>query len=184
MVAFNPAAPAPPPVINPGLPGQQQVPFQAPPQMPPMQAPAMMQPQAAPVPPPVPGSSPVALAGPSRDDLAKMLGGAVDLIIVRLLDASTVNLAGRVDVNQIAAVAEAKAKSEMKVVDLAQASYGAGKQAAQRHFAELLTAAPGCYLLLNGYEPIIPAGYLEILAARVTKFHIVTDAGRQTTTIF
>lgn len=168
MVAFNPAAPAPPPVINPGLPGQQQVPFQ-------QQAPV------APAPAPTPT---VNFAGPSRDDLAKMLGGAVDLIIVRLLDASTVNLAGRVDVNQIAAVAEAKAKSEMKVVDLAQASYGAGKQAAQRHFAELLTAAPGCYLLLNGYEPIIPAGYLEILAARVTKFHIVTDAGRQTTTIF
>ncbi len=165
LVSFNPAAP---PVAQAGLPGQQQIPF-----TPVVQAPA-----------PVAVPAPTTFAGPSREDLAKMLGGPVDLIVVRLLDAATVNLQGRVDVNQMAAVAEAKAKSEMKVVDLAQASYGAGKQAAQRHFAELLTAAPGCYLLLNGYEPILPAGYLEILAARVTKFHIVTDSGRQTTTIF
>ena len=181
MVAFNPAAPAAAPVISPGLPGQQQVPFQYP------QQPQAVIPQAAPAPTPAPAAAPpqaINFAGPSRDDLAKMLGGAVDLIVVRLLDAATINLQGRVDVNQMAAVAEAKAKAEMKVVDLAQASYGVGKQAAQRHFAELLTAAPGCYLLLNGYEPILPAGYLDILAARVTKFHIVTDSGRQTTTIF
>jgi hypothetical protein len=173
------------PVIQPGLPGQQQVPFQYPQAAQgsvmataPMQAPA---PQVAPQVAPTPA---MAFTGPSREDLARMLGGPVDLMIVRLLDAATVNLQGRVDVNQIAAVAEAKAKGEMKVADLAQASYGAGKQAAQRHFAELLTSAPGCYLLLNGYDPIIPSGYLEILAARVTKFHIVTDGGRQTTTIF
>lgn len=163
MVAFDPNS------IQPGIPGQQTVPFQ---------------PAPAPAPAPVAPAPVAPVGGPSRETLAKMLGGAVDLIVVRLLDAATVNLAGRVDVNQVAAVAEAQAKAEMKVADLAQASYGAGKQAAQRHFAELLTQAPGCYLLLNGYEPILPSGYLEILAARVTKFHIVTDSGRQTTTIF
>lgn len=173
MVAFNPAAPAPAPlIIQPGLPGQQQVPFQ--------------QPQAAPQIQAAPVQVGPSFGGPSRDDLAKMLGGAVDLVIVRLLDAAAVPqlLQGRVDVNQIAAVAESYARSEMKVADLAQASYGQGKQAAQRHFGELLTKAPGCYMLLNGYDPIIPDGYLQILAARVTKFHIVTDGGRQTTTIF
>lgn len=174
MVAFDPNAV--PVAISPGLPGQQTVPFQQPPMQVMQHAPVIQQ---------APAAAPnLNFTPPSREDLAKMLGGAVDLIMVRLLDAAQINLAGRVDVNQMAAVAEAKARSEMKVADLAQASYGQGKQAAQRHFAELLTAAPGCYLLLNGYEPLIPAGYLDILAARVTKFHIVTDGGRQTTTIF
>jgi hypothetical protein len=121
---------------------------------------------------------------PTRESMAQMLGGAVDLIVVRLLDAATVNLQGRVDVNQLALLAEKQAKSEQKVMDLAQSAYGAGKQAAQRHFADLLTQHPGCYLLQNGYDPIIPDGYLAILAGRVTKFHLVTDSGRQTTTIF
>lgn len=183
MVAFDPNA------IQPGLPGQQTLAqFQMPaqpqaviPQMPPMQAqPAVYQPPAQPA--PIQPAAPV--GGPSRESLAAMLGGPVDLIVVRLLDAATVNLTGRLDVNQIAALAESRARTEMKVADLAQSSYGQGKQAAQRHFAELLTQAPGCYLLLNGYDPILPDGYLQILAARVTKFHIVTDGGRQTTTIF
>jgi hypothetical protein len=156
MVAFNPAQAAP-------------VSFPA--QLPPQQ--------------PQQGYAPVAPGGaPTRESMAQMLGGAVDLIVVRLLDAAAVNLQGRTDVNQLALLAEQRAKAEQKVVDLAQSAYGAGKQAAQRHFADLLTQHPGCYLLQNGYEPILPAGYLEILAARVTKFHIVTDSGRQTTTIF
>jgi hypothetical protein len=130
-------------------------------------------------------AAPQVFAGaPTRESMAQMLGGAVDLVVVRLLDAATVKLDGRTDVNQLALLAESKAKAEQKVVDLAQSAYGAGKQAAQRHFADLLTQHPNCYLLQNGYEPILPAGYLEILAARVTKFHIVTDSGRQTTTIF
>jgi hypothetical protein len=165
----------------------------APPQPPPQPAPGPMvafnPAQAAPVsfPPAQPQvqMAPVAPGGaPTRESMAQMLGGAVDLIVVRLLDAAAVNLAGRTDVNQLALLAEARAKQEQKVVDLAQSAYGQGKQAAQRHFADLLTQNPGCYMLQNGYEPILPAGYLEILAARVTKFHIVTDSGRQTTTIF
>jgi hypothetical protein len=140
------------------------------------------QPQFAPAPQ---QAAPQVFAGaPTRESMAQMLGGAVDLVVVRLLDAATVKLDGRTDVNQLALLAEQRAKSEQKVVDLAQSAYGAGKQAAQRHFADLLTQHPNCYLLQNGYEPILPAGYLEILAARVTKFHIVTDSGRQTTTIF
>lgn len=178
MVAFDPNAP---------VPGQQTIPFQQPapvqPQFQYPQQPQAVIPQAAPA-QAAPAQAPVQAGGPTREDLARMLGGAVDLIVVRLLDAATVNLQGRVDVNQIAAVAESRARTEMKVADLAQSSYGQGKQAAQRHFAEILTQTPGCYLLLNGYEPILPSGYLEILAARVTKFHVVTDSGRQTTTIF
>jgi hypothetical protein len=189
MVAFNPAAPAPGPAISPGLPGQQAIPFQPQPQGPVMQQPAPAPQQPAPAPvyqqPATPAPT-LSFAGPSRDDLARMLGGAVDLIIVRLLDAAqiTQQLQGRVDVNQMAAMAEAKARAELKVSELASIQYGVGKQVAQRHFAELLTAAPGCYMLLNGYDPILPDGYLDILAARVTKFHMVTDGGRQVTTIF
>ncbi len=155
MVAFDPS------VIQPGLPGQQAIPFAA---------------------QPVPVA--VQTGAPSREDLARMLGGPVDLVMIRLLDAAVFPLQGRADVNQLAAVAEAKARAEMKVTDLAQSAYGQGKQAAQRHFAELLTQAPGCYLLLNGYEPMIPSGYLEILAARVVKFHIITDNGQKHTTVF
>lgn len=113
-----------------------------------------------------------------------MLGGPVDLIVVRLLDAAAVDLKGRVDVNQLAAVAAAKAKSEMKVLDLAQSQYGQGKQAAQRHFSDLLTQTPNVYLLLNGYDPILPDGFLEILAGRVVRFHIVQDQGRSIIDIF
>ena len=182
MVAFNPAQAAP--VSFPAQPPPQQPqpsmgalfvgPGVAPPQ----------QPQQGYATPQIP-LQPVAPGGaPTRESMAQMLGGPVDLIVVRLLDAAGVNLQGRTDVNQLALLAEQRAKQEQKVVDLAQSAYGAGKQAAQRHFADLLTQHPGCYLLQNGYEPILPAGYLEILAARVTKFHIVTDSGRQTTTIF
>jgi hypothetical protein len=164
MVAFNPAAATAPVSFPPAQPPQQPAQGYAAPQIP-------LQPVA-------PGGA------PTRESMAQMLGGAVDLIVVRLLDAAAIKLDGRADVNQLALLAEQRAKQEQKVVDLAQSAYGAGKQAAQRHFADLLTQYPGCYLLQNGYEPILPAGYLEILAARVTKFHIVTDSGRQTTTIF
>lgn len=163
MVAFNPNQPTSP--IGPSGP---LVPSFQPPQAPPAQ----------------PQQMTVAPGVPSRDQLAQMLGGAVDLVVVRLLDAAAIKLDGRTDVNQLALLAEARAKAEQKVMDLAQSAYGAGKQAAQRHFADLLTQTPNCYLLQNGYDPIIPDGYLAILAARVTKFHIVTDSGRQTTTIF
>lgn len=122
-------------------------------------------------------------APPSRAELAKMLGGEVDLIVVRLLDAGGINLAGRADVNQLAMLAEKQAKAEMKINDLAQGAYSAGKQAAQRHFGQLLNSTPGCYLFMNGYEPIIPDGYLPILVARVTRLHNITDGGNKTDTI-
>jgi hypothetical protein len=134
--------------------------------------------------PAAPAPAPIASGAPSRETLAQMLGGPVDLFVVRLLDAAGVKLDGRVDVNQLALLAEKQAKAEQKVADLAQSAYGAGKQAAQRHFADLLTQHPNCYLLQNGYEPILPAGYLEILSSRVVRFHIATDSGRQITTIF
>ena len=129
--------------------------------------------------------APAVFAGaPTRESMAQMLGGAVDLLVVKLLDAANVKMDGRVDVNQLAMLAEQRAKAEQRVVDLAQSSYGAGKQAAQRHFADLLTQTPNCYMLQNGYDAILPDGYLTILAGRVTKFHIVSDNGRQITTIF
>jgi len=182
MVAFNPAQAAP--VSFPAQPPPQQPqpsmgalfvgPGVAPPQ----------QPQQGYATPQIP-LQPVAPGGaPTRESLAQMLGGAVDLIVVRLLDAAAIKLDGRTDVNQLAMLAEARAKAELRIADLAQAQYAAGKQAAQRHFADLLTQTPNCYLLQNGYDPIIPDGYLAILIARVTKCHIVTDNGRQTTTLF
>jgi hypothetical protein len=137
-----------------------------------------------PNPAPAPAPAAVATGAPTREALAQMLGGPVDLFVVRLLDAASVKLDGRTDVNQLAMVAEQRAKAEMKVADLAQASYGAGKQAAQRHFADLLTQNPNCYMLQNGYDPIIPDGYPAILSSRVVRFHIATDNGRQITTIF
>lgn len=180
MVMFDPTA-----MAQQTIPFQQPSPVQASPQVPAM-FPSFISSVPVPAQPTVPvaASAPVVVGGPSRDDLARMLGGAVELILVKLLDAATADLKGRVDVNQLAAVAESRARAEMKVADLAQASYGQGKQAAQRHFAELLTQAPRCYLLLNGYDPIIPDGYLQILAARVTRFYVVTDGGRQVTPIF
>jgi hypothetical protein len=135
-------------------------------------------PNPAPPPAPTPGGA------PTREVLANMLGGPVHLTVVRLLDAAQVDLNGKVDVNQLAALAAAKAKAEMKVMDLAQSQYGQGKQAAQRHFADLLTQAPNVYLLLNGYDPILPDGYLEILSSRVVRFHMVQDSGRTIVTIF
>lgn len=144
----------------------------------PMQPPAPVAP--APAPAPVAPSN----GAPTREALANMLGGPVYLTVVRLLDAAQVDLNGKVDVNQLAALAAARAKSEMKVMDLAQSQYGQGKQAAQRHFADLLTQAPNVYLLLNGYDPILPDGYLEILSSRVVRFHMVQDSGRTIVTIF
>jgi hypothetical protein len=133
-----------------------------------------------PVPPPAVAPGHIA-PGLDRENLARMLGGPVDLLIVRLVDVAAVNLAGRIDVNQLALLAEQQAKGEMRILDLAQGSYGAGKQAAQRHFADLLTKYPNVFLLLNGFEPILPAGYLEIVAARACKAYSVSDQGRQVT---
>ena len=117
-------------------------------------------------------------AGLDRAGMAQALGGAVTLIVCRLLEAGSANLTGRVDANQLSLLAEKAAREEMRIVDLAQGSYGSGKQAAQRHFAELLTKYPHCYLLMNGYEPILPAGFLEILIARTVHVYQVTDQGR------
>lgn len=118
-----------------------------------------------------------------RVEIAKMLGGSVDILILRMLDASTVSLSGRTDLNQLVAMAEQNAKNEMAIRDLAQGAYGAGKQAAQRHFGLLLTQYPKTYLLLNGYEMIIPADYFHIACARITKAVLISEQGRTATSL-
>lgn len=108
----------------------------------------------------------VSAVGMDRSQMATALGGPVRLIVCRLLEINSVNLTGFVDANQLALLAEKNARAELRIQDLAQAQYGAGKQSAQRHFADLLNKNPQCYLLMNGYEFIIPDGFLEILIAR------------------
>ena len=71
-----------------------------------------------------------------------MLGGEVDLIVVRLLDAGGINLQGRADVNQLAMLAEQMAKAEMKIQDLAQGAYSAGKQAGTALFRPVAQQGP------------------------------------------
>ena len=128
---------------------------------------------------PTPSAGTPLTSGPlDRVKMAQMLGGEVDLVVVRLADTAVIDLTGRVDVNQLALLAEKQAREEIRVLDLAQSAYGAGKQAAQRHFADMLTKQPMCYLLMNGYDPILPDGYLEIAIARTTKAYVVTDQGK------
>lgn len=115
--------------------------------------------------------------GLNRAQLAQALGGEVRLIVCRLLEVNNVNLTGYTDVNQLSLLAEKLAREEMRIVDLAQAQYGAGKQTAQRLFAELLTKYPACYMLMNGFEPILTAGYLDILIARTTYVYHVSERG-------
>lgn len=115
--------------------------------------------------------------GMDRKAMAQMLGGPVNLIVVRLLEINSVNLGGGVDANQLALLAEKNAREELRIIDLAAASYGAGKQAAQRHFAALLSKHPNCYLLMNGFEFIIPDGFLDILIARTVFVLHVSDRG-------
>jgi hypothetical protein len=140
-------------------------------------------PPVAPLPLVVPPQQPVAqqpvagVAGMDRKAMAQMLGGPVNLIVVRLLEINAVNLGGGVDANQLALLAEKAAREELRIADLAAAQYGAGKQAAQRHFAALLTKHPNCYLLMNGFEFIIPDGFLDILIARTVFVLHVSDRG-------
>jgi hypothetical protein len=115
--------------------------------------------------------------GLNRAQMAQALGGEVRMIVCRLLEVNNVNLTGCTDANQLALLAEKLARDEMRIVDLAQAQYGAGKQTAQRHFADLLTKYPNCYMLMNGFEPILSAGYLEILIARTTYVYHVSERG-------
>lgn len=124
--------------------------------------------------PPADPATPVIM---SRDEMARMLGGPVTLIVCRLLEVNSVNLQGRVDANQLALLAEKNARAELRISDLAQAQYAVGKQVAQRHFADLLTKHPHCYLLQNGYEFILAAGFLEILIARTVHVYHVSDRG-------
>ncbi len=130
---------------------------------------------------PHPASVAAPMAQPTvmnRAEAARLLGGPVTLIICRLLEVNSVDLKGRMDANQLALLAEQNARAELRIIDLAQSQYGAGKQAAQRHFADLLGKNPHCYLLMNGFEPILPSGFLEILIARTVKAYQVTDQGR------
>jgi len=121
--------------------------------------------------------------GMSRVAVAEMLGGALDILIVKLADAAQISLQNRFDVNQLAQLAEKEARQELNILDLAQGSYGAGKQAAQRRFGALLSKHRNVFLLLNGYDPILADGYLDIVFSRVTRAHLVHDQGRQTTTL-
>ncbi len=116
--------------------------------------------------------------GLDRASAARALGGEVTLVVVRLLEANTAPLTGRIDANQLAMLAQESAKKEQRIIDLAQAQYGAGKQAAQRHFASLLTQNPHCFLLMNGYDMILPPEFIDILVARTTLLLHVTDQGR------
>lgn len=165
-VAFNPAAPQLPVSAAFGPSGVVQT---TPPSAPAQPAVVAFTPVAA----------PAVASGPlDRVKMAQMLGGEVDLVVVRLADTAAIDLKGRVDVNQLALLAEKQAREEMRILDLSQAAYGAGKQAAQRHFADLLSKNPSCYLLMNGYDPILSDGYLEIAVARTTKAYVVTDQGK------
>lgn len=161
---------------------------------PPAAPPAAYVPQLTQAPPPVayvPPAAPAApvaaqpLAPPSQVPLgldraaaARQLGGEVTLVVVRLLEANTAPIQGRMDANQLAMLAQESAKKEQRIIDLAQAAYGAGKQAAQRHFATLLTQNPHCFLLMNGYDAILPDEFMDILIARTTSLLHITDQGR------
>lgn len=161
-VAFTPTFQAPPAVPVPAAPVITPTFQDQPPQM--LQVvPANQSFSIAPTPQQIPQAGTMGL---DRNAMAIALGGPVRLIVCRLLEVNSVNLAGTVDANQLALMAEKKARDELRIADLSAAQYGAGKQAAQRHFADLLTRNPNCYLLMNGYEFIIPDGYLEILIAR------------------
>jgi hypothetical protein len=148
------------------------------------QPPAVMyQPQAqpqpqAPAPATAPAQAPAPAQTPTRVEVARMLGGEVQMVVCRLLDAQTAPIQGCVDANQLAMLAEKQARAECKVTDLSDAAYAKGKQTAQRLFGEYLTKAPRIVLFQNGYEPILPSGYLEILASRVTAMLVCHKDGQ------
>jgi hypothetical protein len=110
-----------------------------------------------------------------RAQMAQMLGGPVRLVICRVLEINNVNLQGLVDVSQLAEIAKKQAREEMRITDLAEAQYGKGSQAAQRHFADLLTKYPSCYLLMNGFEFILADGFLDILLSRTVHVYHVSQ---------
>ena len=136
-----------------------------------------------------PLTSPIVTYQPSeiteRAKIAQMLGGEVDLMVLKMADAAVVSVHGRMDLNQLSMLAQHNARNELKIADLAQAAgaYGVGKQASQRAFGVLLTQYPKVYLLLNGFDPIISEGYLEVVMARVTAASLVQDHGRSTITL-
>lgn len=146
--------------------------------------PAMMQavPQLPPQQPMQQALTPTtAISSFSRAENAKLLGGEVDLVLVRLTDAGAVPLTGRVDANQLAILAQQQALQSLTSIE--DMKFRKDKQIAQRLFGEMLTKHPGIFILQNGYDLILPEGFLEVIAARATSVYIAKDQGQSFTTI-
>ncbi len=150
-------------------------------------APAMVQP---PILATIPSQNglpqPVAQVQPGtmhRSELAQALGGAVEALYVKVLDAIHIDRSQYWDANQLSLLAEQSARNELRIIDLAAGAYGAGKQAAQRHFAQLLTQYPRVVVYWNGYEPVLGKDYIDILSARLTKVTTFGDKGNNPITV-
>src|SRR6056297_392082 len=90
----------------------------------------------------------------SRQDLAVALGGPVDCVFVPLLDAATFDLSGRVDANQLAGQCELEALQI--VTDPQELKFRRDRQVAEHIFMKKLTETPKLYVLIQGYDWVLP----------------------------
>ncbi|NEN87898.1 MAG: hypothetical protein F6K48_02850 [Okeania sp. SIO3H1] len=109
----------------------------------------------------------------SRSSYAKLLGGEVNCIFVTLLDVPEVNLEGRIDANQLAGQAEAESLQVVK--DPEDLKFRKDRKVAEQIFAQKLTENPSVYVLVKGYDWVLPENLIPILLRRVVAGGIVKN---------
>lgn len=100
-----------------------------------------------------------------RQSLAQTMGGEVDCIFVPLADATSTDLSGRVDANQLAGQAEIEALQQ--VVDPEDLKFRKDRRVAEQIFARKLTENPRVYVLVVGFNWVLPENLSPILLRRV-----------------
>lgn len=137
-------------------------------------APTMtQQPAAQPAPQPAPQPQAPAATNAVRAEMAKLLGGEVSCVFVPLLEVGSINLADRVDVNQLQGIAEAEALRQ--ITDPEDLKYRKDRQVAAQIFSQMLTQYPQVYCLMNGYDMMLSDNLFNALAQRLTHGVVVRN---------
>lgn len=116
---------------------------------------------------------PLAQGDTSRQDYAKLLGGVVDCVFVNILDVASLDLKGRVDANQLAGQSEIE--SLQAVRDPEDLKYRKDRKVAEQIFSQKITEHPKLYVLVKGYDWVLPENLLPILLRRVCSGGVVKN---------
>ena len=97
-----------------------------------------------------------------------MLGGRLQLAVLRMEDVARVDLSGFVDLIQLAKLAE-RHVCDLHGVDVSGEIKYIGKQHVQRVFGDMLSQGQQFYIMRDGFDTLLDGELLQVVLARATQ---------------